>query len=351
MIRTLFFAAAAFFLSGPLSAESVPTGTESPLRVFVSAIVSQIGKVNDQAGNFEMTVDLQLRWRDPRLKFDAREHGSDRKAFLGDEAEAETKEIWTPQLVIRNMNGSPIRLEQAITIQSDGTVVHLQRIKASFDTKFRLQAFPFDKQELPVRLISNKFNSNQIVLTQDQTDKDTSGIKQGVGVSGFHLQKIAFSPGRERGLNGEYFPTMDARVQIARDPTSHIFTLFAPFLALLVIPTVLTLFAKVDVAPRLTAWSASILALIALNFTFSIRYPAVGADGLINSVVSTGFGYQLLMVFISLIVLYPPVAEKITAKLGNKYVIAEVEKFMKWGIPVGLFALLISSVLLTMYTT
>ena len=90
---------------------------------------------------------------------------------------------------------------------------------------------------------------------------------------------------------------------------------------------------------------------VGIDATDDELVPAVGADGLINSVVSTGFGYQLLMVFISLIVLYPPVAEKITAKLGNKYVIAEVEKFMKWGIPVGLFALLISSVLLTMYTT
>jgi hypothetical protein len=265
MKKLLLFVLSLVLFAAEARSESIPADTETPLRICVSTNIKQLGKVNDQAENFDMTFDLQLRWHDPRLKFDTIANGSDRKVYLNEEAETELKNIWTPEIQIRNMNGKPARVEQVLFVSSTGDVRHVQRIKALFDAKFKMQAFPFDTQELPVKLSSSKYNCNQIVLVQEQTDMDSSGFKQGLGASSFKVKELKFSSGRERGISGESFPTFDARLIVVRDPYSHLIAIFCPFLALLFIPTVLTLYAKIDIAPRLTAWAASILALIALN--------------------------------------------------------------------------------------
>jgi uncharacterized membrane protein (DUF485 family) len=70
----------------------------------------------------------------------------------------------------------------------------------------------------------------------------------------------------------------------------------------------------------------------------------------INFVVSTGFCYQFFMVLVSLSILYQPMAEKITAAVGNKYLVAEIEGHLKWAVPVGFLTLLASTVLLTRYS-
>lgn len=53
--------------------------------------------------------------------------------------------------------------------------------------------------------------------------------------------------------------------------------IFIPFFLIMVAPTVMTLYTKGDAAPRITAWGQSILAMIAFNFTLSIRYPGLGS--------------------------------------------------------------------------
>ncbi|MBI3396355.1 MAG: hypothetical protein HY042_11010 [Spirochaetia bacterium] len=334
----------------PASAETLPSTGESPLPIYAALGVNQVGKINDQAGTFEMTFDLTTRWRDLRLKFDAKENGGGRRTFLGDEADLQLKRIWTPQLIVRNMNGNPARVEHALFVYADGAVVHIERIKAIFDARFRMQSFPFDSQYLPIRILSNKYDTNQIVIRQSQQDIDASGLKPSVSASGFKIdRRLDFKFGRDRGLNGMFFPALDVNLKITRDPSSHLTMILTPFLALLLIPTLLTLYAKADVAPRLTAWAASILALIALSFTFSIRYPHSRSDGMINSMVSAGFGYQLIMLAISMLILYQPIADKITAKLGNKHVLTEIERYIKWAIPVGFASLLTAIVLLTKY--
>lgn len=337
---------------GPaMAARPLPEAAEAPLRVFVATYIRQVSKVNDQAETFEMTLDLRLRWKDPRLAFDIIQNGSERMVFNNEEAESQLKQMWTPEIVIRNLSSKPSRLEQTLFISADGSVSHLQRIKAQFEARFRLAAFPFDTQELPLRLSSTKYNNNLVTLTQEQADKDASGLQQGISVSGFRVLSLLFVPGRERGLSGELFQTLEARLKVERDPTAHLMAIFNPFLALLLIPTLLTLYARIDIGPRLTAWAGSILALIALNFTFSARFPTAGSDSLIGMVVSSGFAYQILMIVVSLVVLYPPVADKVSARLKNKYVVGELEGQLKWAIPIGFVAILITKVLLTRYAS
>jgi len=56
------------------------------------------------------------------------------------------------------------------------------------------------------------------------------------------------------------------------------------------------------------------------------------------------------MVLISVFILYQPMADKMLARIGNKYVVPEIEHYIKWAFPIGLLAILLSNVLLTKFS-
>ena len=108
----------------------------------------------------------------------------------------------------------------------------------------------------------------------------------------------------------------------------------------------MTLYVKADIAPRMTLWGASILALIALNFTFSVRYSALGGDSLVQQLITIGFGYQLLMIAITSTFMNPQVGPK----LFSEHVMAEIVAFLRWSVPIGLLALIITRAMLTAFS-
>ena len=60
----------------------------------------------------------------------------------------------------------------------------------------------------------------------------------------------------------------------------------------------LALVCKTKLLNILRGASASFLALIALNLTFPLRYPALGLDSLVQQIMTIGFGFQLLVIMV-----------------------------------------------------
>lgn len=322
----------------------LPEGVSMPLSVHVAVFVSQLGKINEAAGTFDGTLDLHLKWRDPRLAFDAISAGSDRQEYGPDVAASKLAAIWNPGVALTNVASA--KIEPGLMIFADGTVLYIQRIKATFENKLKLGAFPFDTQTLAIRLGSPRYSLNQVALVQDQEDVNTSGCREGIAVAGWTLKRLEFQASRVRAWNGDYTPEMEARVVISRLPSSHLFAILTPFFLVLLIPSVFTLYAKADVAPRLTAWAGSILALVALNFTFSVRYSALDGDSFVSQLVTVGFAYQMSMVALTATIFNGPVAEKI----ADKDTIADAIGVARWVVPVGLFGVVITRALLIAFS-
>jgi hypothetical protein len=322
-----------------------PPGVSTPLRIGVALTVNNIAKINESAGTFEGDIDLQLRWRDPRLAFDSKEVGTDRQEYGYEAATAKLASIWNPQVTLANMTDKPTRTEAGLFIYSDGQVIQIQRIRALFDTKYKLSAFPFDTEPLTIRLLCNRYSINEVEFVQDQKDIDQSSIRDSVRIAGWHMAGMDFSPSRIRGWNGDYFPQFAAQINIARDPSSHIFVIFVPFLLILLVPTILTLYAKVDTGPRLAAWSGSLLALVAFNFTLSVRYPALDSRSLTAQIVAIGFCYQLFMICLSISILDRGIADR----MGH--LAEEIAGFLRWSVPLALVGLILTRIYLTSLAT
>lgn len=324
----------------------IPEGMPLPVRVGVAVLINSAGKISEQTSSYEASFDVRYRWRDPSLAFNSREAGGDRMEFAHEAMTEKLKKIWTPRLTIANMLGNPLRTEGGLFVYTDGTVELIQRVRASLDSKYRLTAFPFDKQALSVRILSTRYTANQIDLVQDQSDINASGFKETLSIPGWTAKRMEFETTRNRGWNGDFFPEIEARGYIQRQPYTLLFIILAPFFLLLLVPTTMALYVKADVAPRMTLWGASILALIALNFTFSVRYPALGVDSLVMQLIAIGSGYQLLMIFLTVTLLNPLVADKWLSKPTQVAVIG----FLRWGIPVAVLGLITTRVLLTAFS-
>jgi hypothetical protein len=324
----------------------MPAGVPLPLRVGVAVFLNDAGKVNESAGTYEASIDVRLRWQDPSLAFSAKAYGADRQEFNSEQMAGQLRKMWNPRLTLANMVGTPSRTDGGLFIYANGTVEHIQRLRLVLDNKYRLNAFPFDAQALGVRILSTRYTQNQIALVQDQGDINASGIKETLSISGWKAKGVDFSAGGNRGWNGDIFPEMTASFFIQRQPFAHLFSLLIPFLLTLLVPTIMTLYVKADIAPRMTLWGASILALIALNFTFSVRYSALGGDSLVQQLITIGFGYQLLMITITSTILNPQVGPK----LLSEHMMAEVVGFLRWSVPIGLFGLIVTRALLTAFS-
>ncbi|MDB5101851.1 MAG: hypothetical protein JWM80_6272 [Cyanobacteria bacterium RYN_339] len=323
-----------------------PPNVQMPLNVGVALYVTNLGKINEGANTYEGSFDLRMRWHDPRLAFNAKDEGTDRLEFGNERAIEKLGQIWNPQISITNMNEKDAQVSPGLFIYEDGDVDFIQRVKAPFETKFALAAFPFDSQSLPMILLSSKYTVNQLAMTQTQEDLNASGLKDGLKIRGWTPGRMEYTFSRIRAWNGDFVPQMEARVTIKRVPNSHLGVLFTPFLLTMLVPSLITLFAKADVAPRLTAWAGSILALVALNFTFSVRYPSLDNDSLVAQLVTTGFSYQMIMVMLTITLFNPPVAEK----LMNRFMLAETLNITKWAIPAVFFGILLTASMRTAFT-
>ena len=352
LMMLLFIAASAAAQSAPASPGSgatpqlqkgpdLPAGVPMPLKVHLAVSFVGIPKITDMARTFDGAIDVETRWRDPRLAFDFKSQGTDRMDFGPDAAPAELARIWNPGLLVTNMKQTDARVEHGLSIAADGWVRHVQRIRATFDAPIQLRKYPFDTQTLPIHIASPLYNINQVILVQDQHDIDSSRIDRSADVPAWQIERLEFVSFRPHNWSGGYTSEMEARLIVSRKSLYPLTVILTPFLLVLVVPSIYVLYITVETAHQFNSWTSSILALIALSFTFSVRFPN-GSEGIVMQLVNTGFLYQLTMIGVL-------VANK---KLTPRYpgVMNEVMGFLRWAAPLALLVAMAARIGLIAYS-
>lgn len=323
----------------------MPENTPRPLKVGVAVFVTNISKVNDQADTIEGSLDLQLRWKNPDLAFNTKETGTNRMVFDHESATKKLAGIWTPALTLTNATIQS--LEQGLFIYADGTVVLIQRVKGVFDAKYRLNAFPFDTQYLPIHITSERYNTNQIALIQDQSDINNSGLDKEINLLSWQPKRLKFVASSSRGWDGQFFPEIQAQIVLVRLPTAYILMTLMPFFLVMLIPTIATFFIPLDMDKRLSYCASSILALVALSFTYSARYAMLPPDSITTQLILIGSGYQIVMILLSVTLLNPHNANR---WFSNTFIIPEIIRYIRWAIPLALIGLVLTRVMLISLT-
>jgi hypothetical protein len=285
---------------------------------------------------------VQLRWKNPALVFDSARAGMSRKQFSGDSATRQLAGMWTPALTLANTTTQ--NTQRGLFIYDDGTVVLIQRVKGVFAVKYQLYPFPFDSQSLPIRIVSERYDIDEIELTQDQPDINNSGLGVEVRVPGWTPMRLTFVASRTRGWDERYYPEMQAQIVLSRDPYTPLLSILMPFFLVMLVPTIGMFHTKMDINHRLGFWAASIMALVALHFTYSARYGALPPNSIVGQLIVIGSGYQILMILLTVTLLNPKNTDR---WFSNPFVVKEIISYLRWAIPLALIGVALTRVMLT----
>lgn len=319
----------------------LPNNVVLPIRVGVSLVVNKLYQINEQAGTFTADIDLHYHWRDPRQVFDKASVGMDRQEYNLVAAPKKLAAIWTPGLQISNMVSKPQKEEHGLWIFSDGTVHHVYRLTAVFETRYNLKAFPFDTQALSINISAPLYSITNVELVNDQTDLNQSGIRQDCVYQGWKLTEVAFKTSQIRGWNGSLGSELVAKINVKRDFIGHIFVIFLPMLVLITLPILYLQDNSISYSQRLGALSGNMLAFITLYFTIGLRYPVLDIGSSVLQLFRAGFAYFFGLLLLVAIIYNSTMAER----FFSKYVLIETKNVLRWGIPLLIYSLLVYTLL------
>jgi hypothetical protein len=194
--------------------------------------------------------------------------------------------------------------------------------------------------------VSRVHNRNQVALFRDQADINDSGLRQGMNLSLWNIKRLEFFDSSIRGWNGEYLSTLEARIVICRKSLSYLFAIFIPFLLTTVVPSIMTLYTQIDLKDRISSWGTSILALVALSFTFSTRFPAMEADSFLVQLVTTGFAFQMFMILLNITILNPAVS----SRFASPVLASALLNYLRWTVPPALIGWIVVQALLASFS-
>jgi hypothetical protein len=129
-----------------------------------------------KAGTFSVDLVTTLRWKDPRAVALIPKKHHELTLPIG---KAKTQ-MWLPdiQLTSRDRGGVEV-LSSAVSINETGVVTKVERSVAILKNAFNIVAFPFDYQNLKLRIASSSLMMDDLRL-KPISDKSVTGVKNGV---------------------------------------------------------------------------------------------------------------------------------------------------------------------------
>ena len=132
-----------------------------PVDVAIDVVVVDIFNIDDRGQTFLTDLVFVMRWKDPRLSAGAR-GGSLANCRLG------LQDLWHPDVrPLNNLDAGPRVLGESVRIGDDGTVRHEKQQLGSYSTPFLMRDFPFDIQQLRVRMVSFSYGPRTVRLMRE----------------------------------------------------------------------------------------------------------------------------------------------------------------------------------------
>ena len=207
---------------------SLPMGKGLPVMVRVGLYFQNITAFDDNGGTFTGTVDMRLRWEDPRLRYPAETTSRGFLEYRGPKAEQKLKEVWIPQVAFSNIKGSPSYETSSLRIFPDGWVEVMQRTTGQFTIPIDSSSFPFDKQTLGVEITVRRETTAEASLVVLQEDIDFSHRAQDLSIDGWTPGLVNIQRSTQSGWYGEFHSGLVVGLSVTRNPGNAVATVFVP---------------------------------------------------------------------------------------------------------------------------
>jgi len=123
---------------------------------------------------FKLDMVLSLRWVDQRVT-SLIPAGVDKLTLAWDQA---LKKVWMPAVVVTNRDIDKYEIiSSSVTVFRTGEVLRVERAQTRIMKKFLLEDYPFDKQDLEVKVASSKYMLDEVALVPDV---NASGVDEDI---------------------------------------------------------------------------------------------------------------------------------------------------------------------------
>jgi hypothetical protein len=320
-----------------LDLTSLPLGKGLPVMVRVGLYFQNITAFDDNQGAFTGTVDMRVRWEDPRLRYPAETTPRGFQEYRGPMADQKLKEVWIPQVAFSNIKGSPSYETSSLRIFPDGWVEVMQRTTGQFAIPIDTGSFPFDKQTLGVEITVRRETTGEASLVVLQEDVDFSRPAQDLSIAGWTPGLVNIKRYTQPGWYGEFHSGLVVGLTVARNPVNAVATVFVPLLATLLIPLLAIWMNSTDEGVfKIDAFElgniivGGLFAVIALNFTINAAYSSVATGD--NTVTRLfALNYVNLAVGLGIVVLL--YRYNFPMRLCGRYVQEQLFSYLSWAVP------------------
>jgi hypothetical protein len=319
----------------------LPLDKGLPVTVRVGVFYQRISAFDENAGSFNGTVDMRLRWQDPRLGYPAEQTPRGFQEYRGSEADEKLKNIWSPGIAFTNLVDTPSYQATSVRIFPDGWVEVMQRTTANFSINMDAGSFPFDRQTLDVGVEILRENTNEASLVSLQEDLDFSHAAEDILLDGWDLGLVKISRPIRPGWYGELHSALIVGLQIKRQADKVMAPIFIPLIASLLIPLVaLWMNSTEDGGFKVEAFELAniivggLFAVIALNFTVNSAYTVIASG---DNTVSRLFGLNYVTLGLVLAVVIFMYRFNTLKWLFGENVQKETFLFLLWALPVLAF--------------
>ena len=316
---------------------SLPLGKGLPVMVRVGVYFQSITAFDDNEGTFTGTVDMRLRWEDPRLRYPAETTPRGFQEFRGPKADEKLKEVWVPGVVFTNLKESPSYETTSLRIFPDGWVEVMQRTTGKFAIPMDSGAFPFDKQTLGVEITVRRETTGEASLVVLQEDIDFSRPGQDLSIKGWTPGLVQVKRNTQPGWYGEFHSGLVVGLTVARNSGTVVATVFIPLLASLLIPLLAIWMNsteegefKIDTFELGNIIVGGLFAVIALNFTINAVYGSVATG---DNAVSRLFGLNYVTLGLGLTIVVLLYRYNVPMRLCGRYVQEQMFSYLSWAVP------------------
>ena len=330
----------------------LPKDNGLPVNVELGVAFVDLLGFDENAGTFRATVDLRLRWTDPRLRDNNPSSSTPPQTFTDKAAEQKMRDIWIAPVVVANQHGAASASSYGLRIYTTGAVELIHRITADFDADTDVGKFPFDRQQLAIEAKVDGLPLNLVALRFGQAELDFSQASRDAKISGWSIGLVDLRSSPAVGWYNVPQARVIASLEVTREPGLIVASIFIPLLASLLIPLLAMWLNRiedgifqVDTFELVNIIIGGLFAVIALNFTVYSTY-VVLADG--DNTVNRLFALNYLALAVALLVNICFARFNVVAGWFGPWVQEQAYYVLMWLIPVVVM-LLAAAFLLAAY--
>ncbi|KAF4519883.1 hypothetical protein B566_EDAN005224 [Ephemera danica] len=263
-----------------------------PVIVRVNMFVRNIGEINDETKDYQVSLTLRQEWNDSRLSYTPNDPNLKYVTFT------DASKIWVPDLFFSNEKTGQIHElmtpNALIRIQPRGEVLYSTRVSLKLSCAMDFTNFPMDKQRCSLRMASYAYTTSDLILIWRDDDPVQSAMN--LDLAPYEMHGFGIDYCNSKTKTGEY-SCLRGEFLFARMLSTWLMHAYLPLGLLVVVSWIIFWLDERAIALRVIVAVIVLVATAAEGARVSASAPPSGHAKAIDSWTS----WTLFFVFLTLI--------------------------------------------------